>query len=256
MLRAQRRGVAAGGLQGVRQGDHGRVRRAHGRPPRGHRPGRGHGGHRALPDGDQGRRPGRGQGGGDRPGRGRGARGAAGAAGRAPLRHRARRGRGAPRGRRALAAGAVRRRAGGGDGAGPGLQAHLRRRPRAEHRRHGVVLARARDRARRGGGDRPHRPPARGRHPARPRHALPRRALCRTDADQRGPQGARVQRALRRPRDPGRAAAPAQRPARRAPARHAARRAGRRDASVGRRLGGHGGAGLGRLPGLLVAEAT
>ena len=37
-------------------------------------------------------------------------------------------------------------------------------------------------------------------------HRLPRRALRRADADAGRPQGARVQRALRRPRDPGRAA--------------------------------------------------
>ena len=50
--------------------------------------------------------------------------------------------RGASRRGGAVAAGAVRRRARGADGAGAGLQADLRRRPGAEHRRHGVLLAR------------------------------------------------------------------------------------------------------------------
>ena len=63
------------------------------------------------------------------------------AARRAPLRDRAGRGRGAPRGRGALAAGAVRRRDRAAARLCPGLQADLRRRPRPEHRRDGLVLA-------------------------------------------------------------------------------------------------------------------
>ena len=48
-----------------------------------------------------------------------------------------------PRRRGALAARALRRRARGPDGAGAGLQADLRRRRGAEHRRHGLLLARS-----------------------------------------------------------------------------------------------------------------
>ena len=59
-----------------------------------------------------------------------------------------RRRRGAPRGRGAVAARALRRRARRADGAGPGLQADLRRRPRAEHRRDGLLLAGPRGRRR------------------------------------------------------------------------------------------------------------
>ena len=55
---------------------------------------------------------------------------------------------GVPRGRGALAAGALRRRERGAAGAGPGLQADLRRRRGAEHRRHGQLLAGARLRRR------------------------------------------------------------------------------------------------------------
>ena len=71
----------------------------------------------------------------------------------------------------------------------------------------------------RGGG------PAGGR-PAGPGHRLPGRALRRADAHRRRPEGARVQRALRRPRDPGGAA-----PARRRPRRPAGR-GGRRRAAA------------------------
>ena len=52
-------------------------------------------------------------------------------------------------GRGAVAARALRRRARDPDGAGAGLQADLRRRPRPEHRRHGVLLAGPRRRRRR-----------------------------------------------------------------------------------------------------------
>ena len=100
-----------------------------------------------------------------------------------------------------------------------------RRRRRAQHRRHGGVLAGAlrrrrpgRRSGRRGGG------PAGGR-PPRPGHRLPGRALRRPDAHRRRAQGPRVQRALRRSRDPGGAA-----PVRRRPGR-AAGRGGRRTAA-------------------------
>ena len=56
--------------------------------------------------------------------------------------------------------------------------------------------------------------PADRRRAAPPRHALPRRALRRPDDDRGRAEGARVQLPLRRPRDPGRAAAAALRPAR------------------------------------------
>ena len=62
LFRARRRCRAAGGLQGVLQGDHGRGRRAHRGLFGGHDPRGGHGGHHRLSRGDQGRRPGRGQG--------------------------------------------------------------------------------------------------------------------------------------------------------------------------------------------------
>ena len=58
------------------------------------------------------------------------------------------------------------------------------------------------------------RAPADRRRARAARHPVPRRALRRDHAHRRRPEGARVQRALRRPRDAGRAAAPAQRPAR------------------------------------------
>ena len=58
-------------------------------------------------------------------------------------------------------------------------------------------------------GDRRDRPPAGARRAARPRHAVPRRPLRRAHADRRRAARARVQRPLRRPRDAGRAAAPA-----------------------------------------------
>ena len=129
----------------------------------------------------------------------------------APLRRRPGRRRGVPRRRGALAVRDLRRRARGPDGPRAGLQADLRRRRGAEHRRHGRLLAGRRRaglrRARRGD------PPAGGRPAARARHAVSRRALRGADAHRRRPAGHRVQRALRRPRDPGRAAAAAQRPA-------------------------------------------
>ena len=75
-----------------------------------------------------------------------------------------------------------------------------------EHRRHGCVLAGAGRRCR---GSRAPDGAARRPHAARAAtagHRLPRRALRRADADAGRSEGARVQRAVRRSRDPGRAA--------------------------------------------------
>ena len=175
----------------------------------------GHGRDRRLSGRDQGRRARRGQGRRDRAGRGRGAHGARGHARGAPLRRAARSwSRSSSRARRSrcwrsatasarvpLAPARDYKRIGDGD-TGP------------EHRRHGLLLAGARHRRARARRDRV-RPPAGGRGARAPRHAVPRRALRRADARPRRAEGARVQRALRRPRDAGRAAAPALRPARR-----------------------------------------
>ncbi len=126
---------------------------------------------------------------------------------------------------RALGAGDLRRHPGGGPGAGSGLQADRRRRPRAQHRRHGRLLAGTDGGRRRGGhGD------GRGGcpHPCRATgagHRLSRCPLRRTDAHPGRSQGPRVQRPLRRPRDPGRAAPAHQRPGR-APRRRRRRRPG------------------------------
>ena len=83
-----------------------------------------------------------------------------------------------------------------------------------EHRRHGQLLAGPRLRRRRGRGDRRAGPPAGGRDDGRARGPLPRRPLRRADDRRRGPEGARVQRPLRRPGDAGGAAATALRPRR------------------------------------------
>ena len=98
---------------------------------------------------------------------------------------RPRRRRGVPRRRGALAAGALRRRARGADGARAGLQADLRRRRGAEHRRHGLLLARARHRRRADRRALGARAPADRRPAARARHALPRRPLRRDHAHRR-----------------------------------------------------------------------
>ena len=95
-----------------------------------------------------------------------------------------------------------------------GSQARVRRRRGPEHGRHGRVLAGARvgraGRSRRrddGEGD---PPDARGA--AAPRRRVPRLPLLRAHARSgEGPAGARVQRALRRPRVPGAHAAPRER---------------------------------------------
>ncbi len=116
-----------------------------------------------------------------------------------------------------------------------------------EHRRHGQLLPGARLRAARhrrrdGPGHR-----ARARDPEEARHHLPWRALRRSHRDRRRDQGPGVQLPLRGPRDAGRAAAAAERPARALP-RGGERRAGggepRLDAAGVRDRR----AGVGRLP--------
>ncbi len=101
------------------------------------------------------------------------------------------------------------------DGAGAGLQADLRRRRGAEHRRHGQLLAGAGHRPRARRRARARRPPADRRRAGAARDPLPRRPLRGPDDDRGRAEGARVQRPLRRPRDAGDAAAAALRPARR-----------------------------------------
>ena len=216
----------------------------------------GHGGDRALPGGDQGRRARRGQGRRDRPGRGRGARGAASSCwsstASAPSRSWSRstsRATSSRCWRCATASGRCRwprRRTTSASAtatAGPNTGGM------------GVVLAGAGDRARRAW----RRSSATVHQPVvdelarrgTPFHGVLYAGLMLTGD---GPQGARVQRPLRRPRDPGRAAAPAQRPARRCsgaprgPAGWRARRSsGTTRAAVTVVLASR------RLPGLLVA---
>ena len=100
----------------------------------------------------------------------------------------------------------------------------------------------------RGRGDRRPRPPAGGGGDGGARRPLPRRPLRRPDDRRRRPQGARVQRPLRRPRDAGGAAAAALRPRRPVPRRARAGRARRAARRVHRRVGGDRGPRLGRLP--------
>ena len=158
-LRPERGRRRARGIEGVREGADEGGRGADRRPrpapqPRGG--GRAAGGS-LLPGGAEGRRAGGGQGGDPLRDRGRGARGRRCLLHRAALRRDGRRPRGVPRGRGALDAGDLRRRERRPAGARPGLQADLRRRRGAEHRRHGQLLAGARLRADRGRGDRRHR---------------------------------------------------------------------------------------------------
>ena len=101
-----------------------------------------------------------------------------------------------------------------------GPQARLRRRPRPEYRRHGRLLAGAGDDAR--GHRRARstdivRPDARRDGPAR--HAVPGRALRRTDDRGRRAAARRVQCPLRRPGGPGPRHAPRRAAARRLPRR-------------------------------------
>ena len=115
-----------------------------------------------------------------------------------------------PRRRGAVAAGAVRRRAGAAARLGPGLQADLRRRPRAQHRRDGLLFAGAGSRRRTRARDLCRGPPAGARRAQRaagsPFHGVLYAGLMMTAA---GRQGARVQRPLRRSRDAGDPAAAA-----------------------------------------------
>ena len=102
-----------------------------------------------------------------------------------------------------------RRRDGLPAAAGPGLQADLRRRRRPEHRRHGRLHARCRGRrpdlVERGAA---HRAAADRRRDGPPRHAVQRAAVRRPRAHRARPPRGRVQRPLRRPRDPAAAGAP------------------------------------------------
>ena len=95
-----------------------------------------------------------------------------------------------------------------------------------------------------------HRPGGRGARP--PRRAVRRRALRRADADGVGAEGARVQRALRRPGDAVDPAAPRRRPPRRA------RGCGRRRPGRGRarRLRRGGGDGRARRRAAIRSERT
>ena len=115
-------------------------------------------------------------------------------------------------GPRGLALRALRRPARPAARSGAGLQAGPRRRRGAEHRRYGRLLPASGARRRRGA--RRADPPARRRRARAPRHALHRLPVRRADADRRRPARARVQRPLRRPRDPGPAAEAGGRPAR------------------------------------------
>ena len=182
-----RRGRPDGGLQGVRQGGHVLRRRPDRQLGRGHVRRRGPGGdRRPLPDRHQVRRAGGGQGRRRRARRGDRARGADRDDRGAALRRRPGRGRGLPGGRGAVAVRDLRRRARGPDGPRAGLQADLRRRRGAEHRRHGRLLAgrRARPTATRSSRQ-IHQPVVDLlRERGTPFHGVPLRGA---DADRRGP---------------------------------------------------------------------
>ena len=203
------RGRPARGLQGLRQGDHGGRGRGHRDVAGGrHRRGR-DGGDRALPGRAQVRRPGCRQGRGHRRGRGAGARGAQEflvderfGAGRVVVEEALE---GEELSLLALCDGETAvpmapaqdyKRIFDGDlGPNTGGMGSYSPVP-------GI------DRAARGG-VRAHDPPAGGRRAAPPRHAVPRLPVRGADAHGRRAARARVQRALRRSRDPGRAAAAA-----------------------------------------------
>ena len=136
--------------------------------------------------------------------------------------------------------------------AGPGLQADLRRRRGSQHRRHGRLHAAAVGAGRpgrRGAGD---RAPADRRRDGAARHALRRPAVRRPGPHVTRRAGDRVQRPLRRPRDPA-AAGAARLAALAAPARrrdrHARPGALSRVARRGRRGRGDG---QRRLPGVVL----
>ena len=90
--------------------------------------------------------------------------------------------RGVPRRRRAVGARDLRRRDRAAARAGARLQAHRRRRHRAQHRRDGLLLAGARGRRRVRRAHPRRGPPAGGRRARPPRHAVPRRPLRGPDA--------------------------------------------------------------------------
>ena len=232
-----RRGRAARGLQGLRQGGDGRRRRPHRRGAGVHHPRGGRRRARRVRGAvrRQGRRARRRQGGRGhrRPGGGAGAR-----RGLRPGGHR-----GVPRRSGGVAVRDHRRDDGRAAAAGPGLQARPGRGRRPEHRRDGRLHAAAvgAGRPRRGG----HRagPPADRRRDAAPRHPVRRAAVRRARAHPPRHPGGGVQRPLRRPRDPaadGAARLPAGDPAARRRRRHPGRPgtahlAGRRRRGGGRR---------------------
>ena len=249
-----RRGGAARGLQGLRQGGHGgrgrADRRLHGRAPTS-RPGSR--AIAALPRRAQGRRARGGQGRGDRGRRGRGARDARGDARRAcasatcrswsrsswrasscpcsrcaTARPRSRSPRRATSSASARATPAPTRAAWARYSPVDGADAAL-----IEDVRVRVLQPVVDELARRG----------------TPFHGV---LYAGPDAHRGRAEGARVQRPLRRSRDPGGAAAAAQRPARPAAARGRARRAGGRRARVGRAGGGDRRARLARLSRVVV----
>ena len=234
-LRALGGGRAARGVQGVREGRHGRGRRAD-RPglrllhPRG---GRGGARRARCAVRREGRRAGRRQGGGGHRLPRRGARPRGGV-----LRRRwAGRDRGVSRRPRGLAVRDHRRRHRLPDAAGPGLQADLRRGGGSQHRRHGCLHPAAVGAAGAGRRGHGHRPAAHRRRAGPPGHALLRAAVRRPGAHLARRAGHRVQRAVRRPRDPA-AAGPARVAAGRAADgvrdRHARRRRRRRSSPTAR----------------------
>ena len=128
---------------------------------------------------------------------------------------------------------ALRRPPGPGARRRPGLQAGARRRRRPEHRRYGRLLpgrlARRSGRARRAD------PPTRDRRARAPRNAVRRLSLRRADGHRGRTARARVQRALRRPRDAGADSAALEGDLLEALARRGGRRPGR---GASRRAGG------------------
>ena len=130
-----------------------------------------------------------------------------------------------------------------------GPQARPRRRPRPQHGRHGRLQPGAHGH-RRGARDHDRHREARRRRARRRGHHLLRLPLRRLHAHQGRPEGPRVQRPLRRPRDPGRAAPHERRPRRVLP-RVRRRHPQPGHGLVGRRLGRLRRAHERRLPRLL-----
>ena len=161
--------------------------------------------------------------------------------------------RGVPRRPRGVAVRAVGRDDGAAARARAGLQAPGRRRRRTQHRRDGGLRAAALGPAGSGGRRAGHRPAAHRGRDGPARRAVQRAAVRGAGADLARPAGGRVQRPLRRPRDPGRAAAAGD-PAGRAAARRGHRHAGRRPAAA--LAGGLGGHRRRRRPGYPEAPRT